>query len=348
MTNIFNTRPRDALNFEIIEGQKDASSDTGDPIVLTTTSMELETKEVAIDFTFIRQLQGKPNSEAKTADFHGQLWDVSNGGMLEIAKLEASQASKEADDADADYKKAKAKLDNTERYEFGGETHDEDGNPVKGKSTRYREWPKYDLIKVSFLCMTCFALLALGGVNVAVLILGSGIPAFLDNPALAYLLGAIVPAIAMALKSAEELLPLDRHKHWYAVTIYILAGIVSLAWIVLFTITFEGNTADIWSDIDESVSDHTVFHTLRNITQILAEVLTGAALFLVIDRMHSKHSAKSISEKTGWRELSDRVDELRKLRNSSAEYSNAKAAVQTQLEATRTAFILSAIGHLSD
>jgi len=216
MAKIIKHRSKDNLNFEIVNGQRvDALSGTTTqpPSNMGASKPEL----VTIDFKFIRQQQGKPNAEGKIVDYHGQRWDVKNGGKLQSAQLEADHASKTASEAEAEHKKAKVKLDKIERYETGGETNDEDGNPVKSKSTPYSQWPRYDLIKMCVLVVTCFALLGLGAVNVAVLILGSDIPAFLENPALAYLLGALVPAIAMAVKSAEQLCGLDRHKHYFAV-----------------------------------------------------------------------------------------------------------------------------------
>lgn len=303
---------------------------------------------VPIDLKYIQQQKDNPKAKEDVAAFHGELWDVKNGGALKRAELEEESAKQAADEAQAEANKAKVKADNTDQYKIGSEAYDKDGNPEKGETLPYSDWPNYELAKVIILFAMSLILLALGGINIAVLILSSGIPIFLEHPSLAILLAFLVPAIAIAIKSGETLCQLDRTKHRYATTVYVLAFIAAIAWIVLFTVTFEGNTAnDIWTDIEAGEADHSSLHTLRNIFQILVEVLIGGALFSLIERTHNKFSSNSITERAGWRELKETADSLGEIATNYGNISNDKAALRLQIAAARQAFILEAVGYLN-
>lgn len=193
-------------------------------------------------------------------------------------------------------------------------------------------------------------LLGLGVANVAITILGTGIPVFLERPYLAWMLGGLVPAAAMSVKSGYHLFELDRTRRIYAFLIYGFSGLLVLVWIILFAVSFEGVTGDIeWESFGaESESTGVSTAAFRNMIQIAAEILIGASLFLVIDRVQATYSARYSAKNPKWIEANKRVETLEGPTQEAHAYAVACEARTLQTQAALRVHVSEALALLRD
>ena len=294
------------------------------------------------DLNFTRQLRN--HSEGKQAvDTHAQnKWDAQHGHEYSRAKKEEEQAQSDLDECDRQLRRAQKVLEGTDRYASKSKITEQE-NSSEG-DVSFSEWSVFDRITLLVALCSSGVLLALGATNVATVILASGIPVFLDQPILAWLLAGLVPAAAIALKSGSNLLQLDKSRRNFSVAIFALACITAVIWVVLFSVSFEGATPDINLDalFEESDSGHDLT-ALRNTVQILAEVLIGAALFLVVDKIIASY-------RVGYRQANEAYPEAEKdvhlweARVAAArEVFNEAHGKVSRLSAARSAYVSEAL-----
>lgn len=301
----------------------------------------------ALDLVFIQRTNNKRTSKRRVAEHHGHIWDSEHGAVAAEAEATAKQSREAAEVARKRADDAQSELDASDRYEESASGTLDDPNNQRPRSVPYSKWDPYHLMTVICLFATTAILLALGGVNVAVTILASDIPAFLDAPYLAWLLACMVPATSFAVKSGASLCQLDRSKHRYAWTIFVLAGVFAFTWLVLFSLTFEGATGDINFDaLGESTGSHGLMDKARTLVQILSEILVGSALFLVIDRIHARYTSTAKIERNGWREMTETAAVLRAKADVQDTLASVDAALLVQIKAARAVFVARAVSHL--
>lgn len=240
------------------------------------------------DHNFTRQLRNHAEGQ-KAVETHAEnKWDAEQGDKLARAKKKEEQAKDDLEECERRLRRAQKKLEGTDRYLSKSKTSE--SGEVRDEDVPFSEWSDFDKGTIILSLVACGVLLALGSTNVATVILASGIPIFLDQPILAWLLAGLVPAAAIALKSGSNLLQLDQSKRNFSIAVFVLACIAAVVWVILFSLSFEGATPDI--NLDDLFADEASGHdltALRNTVQILAEVLIGAALFLVVDKIIASH-----------------------------------------------------------
>ena len=247
--------------------------------------LALGLQSVPPDGNFVRLNKDEPDAVEIITDHAKTAWSARNGEALQFAELLAKESREQANRAQRRLKAALERLSGTKprvtmaRYRSG-----DDAAP-QGQDIKFQNWNWYDKLITISCASTMALLLGLGVANVAITILGSGVPVFLEQPYLAWMLGALVPAAAMSIKSGYHLMDLDSSRRTYANGIFGLSGILIVIWVVLFALSFEGVTGEIvWDEFGEDVhSGGDAIGTWRNIVQILGEITIGASLFLVID-----------------------------------------------------------------
>ncbi|NQY39354.1 MAG: hypothetical protein HRT80_04565, partial [Henriciella sp.] len=252
-------------------------------------------KPVKHDANLARQNKDKPDAQSFVEEQATNKWMSINGDILRKAQLIARQAKAALDEALERLKKAKGKRDGLKERENMARFRDGADDVPKGSDVPFSEWNGYDKFVVILCGVATVVLLALGATNVVATILGSGIPVFIEQPYLAWMLGALVPAAAIAIKSGYHLFHYDTSRHFYALGMFGLSVVLILIWIVLFALSFEGASAEIdWDVLAHGASGaggETAVNRLRNIAQITAEIVIGASLFLIIDRKQATYSS---------------------------------------------------------
>ncbi len=155
-----------------------------------------------------------------------------------------------------------------------------------------------------------FTALLIGAGNIYSIIMASGQPVFLDDPALAVALSAILPIGAFALEFFKRQFSTDKAKRRYMMTVYALCAVLLIAWIILFAMVF-GSAADQSIDLSSMMSDsnHETDYLPQAFTiiQLLAELFVGAALFMTGGELFAKH--------------------MRSIRVANPDYERAKAVL---------------------
>ncbi|MEO1149673.1 MAG: hypothetical protein AAFW83_01670 [Pseudomonadota bacterium] len=279
-------------------------------------------------------------------------WDASNGAVLRQAELVAEKWRAEADRLQKqltrlrDVRAVHATRINMARH------HTTDADAPAGKDIPFGEWNQYDKLIAGLSLFSSASLLGLGAVNVATTILASGIPVFLEQPYLAWMLSALVPAAALAVKSGYHLLDWDTSRKAYSLGMFGLSGVLIFIWIILFVFSFEGATADIdWDVLNGDFTDqqdHSLVGKLRNAVQIIAEVVIGASLFLVYDRRQARCSASYSMKNPKWNEADKQVKELEGPALDAEKTAVADEARAVQIRAVRDVFVGEAVGDLRD
>ena len=139
-------------------------------------------------------------------------------------------------------------------------------------------------------CMA-IAVLCIGAGNVYAIIMASGTPVFLEEPALARSLSAILPIGAFALEFFKRHLISDTAKRRYTKGVYILCALLLITWIILFAIVF-GAASDQSIDLDAMMNGESEADPLGRaftVIQLLAELFVGAALFMTGGDLFGKH-----------------------------------------------------------
>lgn len=241
---------------------------------------------------YIRQISGLKDALQSLRRHAENSWDAYYGEELRKKELKAERARAKAERAIKNADRARKRRDGMDeripmnRFRGGKDAPDD------GKDTPFLQWSRHDQLLVVMNYAMVMGLLGLGVINVKTVIMATELPAFLSNPNLALLLGGLVPAASVSLKSGYHICKLDTHKHAYAWTIFGTSVATTLIWVVLFALSFEGATGEITPEmlLGETSSSHGWIDTWRNIVQIVGEIVIGASLFLVIERIQATYS----------------------------------------------------------
>jgi len=301
-------------------------------------------KPVAHNPNLARQNKNVADAAQIVGKYAKSCWLAINGAVLRHSELSAEKSRKAASLAQRRYEAAIQRRDGlNERINMARHRDGDDSAPA-GKDVNFPDWNSYDQI-MGFLCgSTMVGLLSLGVVNVATTILASGIPVFLEHPYLAWMLGGLVPAAAISIKSAYHMMDLDSSRRFYAQSIFGLSALITLVWIVLFALSFEGATAEIdWSSFSDTGTGggHSWINTLRTIVQIVGEIVIGASLFLVIDRIQATYSSSYSIKNPKWVAANKRVEKV----DETADINEARTL---QIREDLDKFVTEAISILHD
>lgn len=293
------------------------------------------------DAKFIYQHAGNDAGETAVRDYAVAAWNAINGDVLREAEYHLEIARRDEEEAYVRKTDVDEALQATERYESQYPQYSKDGHKLE--DTPFLQWGWYNITNVSIITTVLVLLLGLGVANVATTILSSGIPIFLEQPWVAWMLGGLVPAASFTLKYFYHVFRLDRTRYLYAMTIYAVAIVLLFLWVILFAATFDGVTGGVdWESLG-SGGGHDWLGQLRTAVQILGEVFCGAALFLVIDRLHSEFSHKHRSVKSQWLEKTEEAEEAQNAHEQKQSVRIKAEGRFVKLLAARTAYVERAV-----
>lgn len=244
-----------------------------------------------LDTKYIHQSRASKDGEERVYEQHEAMWDEQHGAERRRAELEVEAARASEQKAKDRLDAAEADLSSTNQKLTFAFKKGERIDGLQHGDTSIMDWSTYDKFIAGTALTACIMLLTLGVANVASTILSSGIPIFLEQPWIAWMLGGLVPAGSFTLKFFYHLFRLDRTRWFYALSVYGFSVVLITLWVFLFAITFEGATGAIDWDSLGNESGHGFLDKLRTGVQILGEICIGASLFLVIDRIHTRYSS---------------------------------------------------------
>lgn len=309
-------------------------------------------KPVPHDANVARQNKSAGGAEDFVREHAKASWLAVNGEVLREAELAAEKSREDAEKAQERFRKARERRDGIDEYMNMARCRDGDESAPAGRDTPFNKWNWYDRLIVAGCAIAVVILLVLGASNVAVTILGSGLPVFLENPLFAWMLGGLVPAAAMSVKSGYHLFDLDSSRRRYAFAVFGAAGGLFALWIVLFALSFGGPAAQVdWSAIasgDIKTGGDNRIGALRNIVQILGEIVIGASLFLVIDRIQATYSSSYLVKNPKWIEADKRVQELEAPAAEALRRRQSDEARVVQMRAALDVYVGEALSILRD
>lgn len=309
-------------------------------------------KPVELNANIARQNKDKPDAELFVKTQSTNEWMSVNGDILRMAQLLARQAIAALEKAQERLRKGESERDGLNERENMARFRDGSEDVPRGSDVPFADWNGYDKFVVLLCGGATLLLLALGATNVVATILGSGIPVFIEQPYLAWMLGALVPAAAISIKSGYHLFHYDTSRHFYALSMFGLSVVLIMVWIVLFALSFEGASAEIdWETMAQGVGGahgDSAVNKLRNIIQIAAEIVIGASLFLIIDRKQATYSSSYSRVNPDWYLADKRAEELASPIPELTRTANEQEARVARIEAALEAHVGQALGILRD
>lgn len=155
------------------------------------------------------------------------------------------------------------------------------------EETPFREWQVQDKVEACLLSLAVTGALGASVLTAQSTLMASGLPVFLDQPSLAWVMALIPASGAVALKSFGALFHGSYVRAIYAIFLNVSAMLALLAWMVLYAFQYHGGLG---GALDLFASPPAWRGPAFVITQLLAETLIGAALFFRLSQIASKYS----------------------------------------------------------
>ncbi len=203
-------------------------------------------------------------------------------------------------------------------------------------STSFRHWQTKDK-SVFILSLSLTAIiLCTGAANLYANFMSSGEAVFLESPWIAGLLSVLLPCASVSLKFIGDYLESDAARSLYIRIVFVLTGIVVLAWTLLFAMNFHGVSGGF--DL-ESLGESSNTSTWLTWTQILAEMLCGAILFHVAWDIYGRYMPGASMPNPEIERLSSQILKQTKLVEADRVLRNEARDRLTRLQAMRAAHI---------
>ena len=216
------------------------------------------------------------------------------------------------------------KRDNTAKY--GTE-------PNKVNAIAFKHWKMQDQINFLLLNLCLIAALFMGSANIYATLMNE--ITYMENPWLAVILSAFLPAGAMGVKFISAYFEFDKTKRRYALLVYSLTAIFMIAWSAAFALNFNGASSGIdWETLGEGDGSK---GALLVFLQITCELLIAASIFLAIDFITTKYAPDSKRVSQDWiiaeKTIEEHIKAYTPLRNEYLSLSAEKSTLQKEREA---------------
>ncbi len=268
------------------------------PPVLDIGNINLPT----IDQAFIGRHRNNPDGEQAVNDFAAAQWDAENGDLRRQVQMACNDIDERVKHSSKIISKAEKKLSGTEQFvrradaqPAEGETSAADTSPTG--TIPFSQWDPIHQWTAGTAVGFSVILQIMGMVSVSAILLASGTEPFISQPWMAAVMSFIVPAASLGIKFGYDLLPTDRAKSTYGLCVYSVAFVMLLIWVVTFALSFDGLSSEI--NIDDLGESSAKGHLLTAV-QLLAEIFTGAALFMVASNIASPYAADAYIENPAW------------------------------------------------
>lgn len=137
------------------------------------------------------------------------------------------------------------------------------------------------------LCAAGFVVITTASfVGVQATLADSELPIFTRNPELPYFLAILAPAASVALKFVGNAFTRRAIRELFAKGVAVAGGLSFFVWIVLFAGLFEG----LAGVFDPFAEPNHLLGWGFNLVHVVTEVLIGAALYLMLDRIMAKYT----------------------------------------------------------
>ena len=203
-------------------------------------------------------------------------------------------------------------------------------------STSFGNWQTKDKnVFLLSLCLTTI-ILCTGAANLYANFMSSGEPVFLESPWIAILLSVLLPCASVSLKFIGDYLESDAARSLYIRLVFVLTGIVVLAWTLLFAMNFHGVSSGFDLENLEGTSSTSIWLTW---TQILAEMLCAAILFHVAWDIYGRYMPGASMPNPEIERLSSQILKQTKLVEADRVLRNQTRDRLTRLQSMRAANI---------
>ena len=285
---------------------------------------------------FIRMLLTHPDIKEAlklVKDHAGQAFDRAYAAAMEALTLDCAEWDERAD-------ASRDELHALEQQQQATNPHITVSRLRGGEESitiPFRRWDLKDQLVFPLTLLLMVLVLCAGSANVYSAILAEAQPVFLEQPFLAMFLACLLPAGSVAIHSLGDLLPSDRSRERFMRAILLLTALFLVVWAILFGFNFQiGDNAMDFDTLGEP-TDHTA--TAFTIVQLLAEMLCGAALFLIAGHIHRRYCGETTIPNPEFLTLRDHIADLRPIREDAHERRKASRGRMMQLRAMREAHI---------
>ncbi|NHK29386.1 hypothetical protein FF098_015835 [Parvularcula flava] len=302
-----------------------------------TTDSRIRTP--ALDENFIGKHRNNPKGEEAVRGYGQGQWNELNADLLRQAEMDCADIDKRVAHSEKCLSQAERKLSETSRFikrVANSGTALSNGNLFTG--TKLRDWQMQDKVTAGICAAMAVILMIMGMVNATSLMLNSAVTVFLDHPWMAMVMSFLVPASSLAVKFVYDFFDTDRLRKLYAWGVYGIAFAMLLGWIILFSGTYGGLTGDIdWGSLGETGRGSK--GSLLTAVQLFAEVMAGAALFLVVSTVASKYSADSYYANPEWDDARKAKVDCEETHKALIEEQKKAHGFRDELHAARFVFI---------
>ena len=203
-------------------------------------------------------------------------------------------------------------------------------------TTAFAQWRRTDQLSFVVLLVAFFLALMVGVANPYVVLMNSGLPIFIDQWYLAFLLSLVVPLGSLLIKFYGNNFTYHRHKKRYVHLINATACALLLAWSIVFSQSFASLADDVLISLDGSSGGKN--HLLTGL-QLLCELFVAAGLALALESIQSKYDDDAWDTNLEFVRLDEALKRHRPAYTAICARRTAKNERLTQLTCQRDAFI---------
>ncbi|MEM7529674.1 MAG: hypothetical protein AAF416_18730 [Pseudomonadota bacterium] len=260
----------------------------------------------------------------------GHDFDAVFGAELDAAEREAAEIFARLAENGAELKTAREERQSAPEWVQGCAPMD----VAKGEPSRevpVRDWSLKDKINASLYAFGIITVMFTSLLTAHGNLVGSGVPAFIENPLLPWVMAAIAPGASIAIKSMAGLFDTERTKLLFRKAVHLATGFCFFGWLAVFAGRYHGLSEGFDPFASASASGDWAFVML----QIGTEVLVGAALFLALEAIANRYGTHVRYRNTAYEAALERETRLEAAREALLARLAAATGTVTRLTAER-------------
>lgn len=202
-------------------------------------------------------------------------------------------------------------------------------------------WRTIDKIQVCLLAVLIPIMMVISAVNLQSLIENSYQPVFINALWKSWAISLLAPCASICIERLPEAFTHDQTKLLVKKIIQLLTAFVIVAWILLFSMTFDGfSTPNIGDFLSiDAVETGTQDTRLYSFTQLMVEILISACLFMRLESLLAHHQPVKKEPNPQWQTLDEKIRHRKIERESIVKHLERETERHTQLVNARQAFI---------
>ena len=291
-----------------------------------------------VDETFIGKHRNNPNGEEAVRRYAEGQWNELNADLLRQAEMDCADIDKRVAHSEKCLRDAERKLAETSRYiKRSGMSGTALANGNLFRGTSVADWELPDKIMAGVGGAMAVILMIMGMVNASSLMLNSATTVFLDHPWMAMILSFLVPAASMSVKAVYDVFDTEKQRKRYAWIIYLLAFLLFVVWIILFSSTYGGLTDEIdWAFEETSSNSKGPWLTAA---QLSTEIVSSAALFIFVSSIATKYSGDVFVANPEWEPAYNAKVDCETTHRAQIEDQKKAYGFRDELHASRFVFV---------